>query len=370
MQLVSVLRRFRFGSGLALAFTAALSACGGSGEEVTESPTMQAEFAWGPATPRYSVSDLGTLCADPFGCGVAASAVNDKGQVAGYTYTFSFQHAVVSSGGVLKDIGGFPPGGWGAATGINDNGQVVGWSTVQGDEAVPGYAFMYNGGALQNLGALGGQSSVATGINNRGQVTGRAALANGTNHAFIYSGGTMHDIGTLGGWLATGNAINYWGHVAGFSYVPGNTSDAHAFLYRYGAMKDLGHLGGGASAATAINDFDDVVGYSSLAASPALRRAFLYRNHQMHDLGTLPGESDSSAVGISNGGVVIGASGGHPFVYRNGVMRDVNELLDASGAGWVISEVNGISPNGLVTGKGRLNGQTRLFVLTPTSKYW
>ncbi len=363
--------RAHSGSALVVALAAGLSACGGGGTEDPAAPQMQIESANSSSKQwLYSVKDLGTLCTpDSFPCGIGVNAVNDKGEIAGYIYTLSFQHAMVSSGGTLKDIGGFPPGGWGEATGINDRGQVVGWSTLQGDEAIPGYAFLYDGGALQNLGALGGNFSVATGINNRGQLTGRAALADGANHVFLYSGGTMQDIGTLGGRHASGSAVNDRGHVAGLSYLAGDVQEFHAFLYRHGVLKDLGTLGGGSSSAAAINDEDDVVGFSTLTAGSTSRHAFLYRHHKMHDLGTLPGGSDSFAVGISNDGDVIGSSGGLPFVYRDGLMRDVNQLLDASGAGWVIDQVNGISPDeGLITGRGRINGQVHAFVLTPTRK--
>src|ERR1017187_591319 len=51
---------------------------------------------------------------------------------------------------------------------------------------------------------LGGSLSFATGINNSGQVVGYSSLTPGaftavTSHAFLYSGGAMHDLGTLGG---------------------------------------------------------------------------------------------------------------------------------------------------------------------------
>jgi hypothetical protein len=44
-----------------------------------------------------------------------------------------------------------------------------------------------NGGALQDLGTLGGSFSFATGLNNRGQVSGYSSLPgdNTTQHAFL-----------------------------------------------------------------------------------------------------------------------------------------------------------------------------------------
>jgi probable HAF family extracellular repeat protein len=368
MRLVSAVLRSVSGKAIALSIAGLLSACGGGGDDgALDSPTMQAQAARKSSAPRYSVKDLGTLC-DPGGfppCGVSANGVNDKGEIAGSTFNVSAQHAMVYRDGALKDIGGFPPGGWAAATAINDLSQVTGWSTVQGDEAIPGFAFLYNGGALQNLGALGGQYSGGYGINNRGQVTGRAQLADGSIHAFLYSGGTMHDIGTLGGTLASGMAINDQGRVAGFSYLAGNVAQ-HAFLYQHGAMKDLGTLGGSTSVAQGINSKEEVVGYSYLATNASLRRAFLYSGHKMQDLGTLAG-GESVAFGIDDKGHVVGGSDGSAFLYSDGVMHNLNDLLDSTGAGWVIEEANAISGEGIITGRGRFNGRARVFVLVPLS---
>ena len=369
MRLVSAALRSVSGKAIALSVAGLLSACGGGGDDgALDSPTMQAQAARKSSAPRYSVKDLGTLC-DPGGfppCGVSANGVNDKGEIAGTTSGISAQHAMVYRDGALRDIGGFPPGGWAAATAINNSGQVTGWSTVQGDEAIPGYAFLYNGGALQNLGALGGQYSAGFGINNRGQLTGRAQLADGSIHAFLYSGGAMQDIGTLGGTFASGMAINDRGNIAGSSYLAGNVTQ-HAFLYEHGAMQDLGTLGGSSSFGQGINSKEEVVGYSYLASNASLRRAFLYSGHKMQDLGTLLG-GESIAYGINDKGQVVGGSDGSAFLYSGGVMRNLNDLLDSTGTGWVIQEAFGISGEGLITGRGRLNGQARVFVLVPVSK--
>src|SRR6185436_11038407 len=86
-------------------------------------------------------------------------------------------HAFLYSGGAFVDLGTLPGGGQSGAAAINDAGQVVGYSFLDG--APSHHAFLYNGGPLVDLGTFGGNESAPTGINKSGQVTGYATLANG-----------------------------------------------------------------------------------------------------------------------------------------------------------------------------------------------
>jgi len=53
---------------------------------------------------------------------------------------------------------------------------------------------------IEDIGTLGGQSSVANAINNNGQVVGYSqVLIAGHNHAFLWQEGQMIDLDTLGG---------------------------------------------------------------------------------------------------------------------------------------------------------------------------
>jgi probable HAF family extracellular repeat protein len=63
---------------------------------------------------------------------------------------------------------------------VNARDEVVG--------SANGRAFLYTGGALRDLGTLGGNNSVAKGINDRGQIVGFSANAYGQPSPFIYEG--------------------------------------------------------------------------------------------------------------------------------------------------------------------------------------
>jgi Domain of unknown function DUF11/IPT/TIG domain len=106
----------------------------------------------------------------------AALAINDGGDVAGYVYVGSVQHAFVDSGGTLHDIS--------AATGVM-NAQSMATNNA-GDVVVfggtPANGWLYSGGTMTNLGNWV-FNSVPTGINNAGQIVLRA-LGSGA-HSYL-----------------------------------------------------------------------------------------------------------------------------------------------------------------------------------------
>ena len=86
------------------------------------------------------------------------------------------------SGGNIIKLGGLPGYASSSATAINDKGQIVGYSVVGADADT--YATEWSGGNVINLvGLPGSTESVAAAINDAGQVVG-----GGDSHAFLYSG--------------------------------------------------------------------------------------------------------------------------------------------------------------------------------------
>src|SRR5262249_24578538 len=99
----------------------------------------------------------------------------------------AFRYTSTPSGGIMEDLGALYH--YSAGYAINDAGQVAGWSYLKG--TIP-HAFLYtgtpgSGGAMADLGHLGGTSSYGYAINNSGQVVGQSYAAIGA-HAFLYTG--------------------------------------------------------------------------------------------------------------------------------------------------------------------------------------
>ncbi len=84
--------------------------------------------------------------------------------------------------------------------------------------------------------------------------------------------------------------------------------------------------------ATALNDQGQVVGWSG---------------------------SDLSAEAIAKG-----VEAGHAFLWQNGELLDLNDLLPAE-SGWRLTKANGINNHGQIVGYGLHDGHTRAFLLTP-----
>jgi len=377
---------------LALLVMATTAACERPTAPETEEPVRSPSFS---LVQEVSVTDLGTLG----GTSSSAFAVNDLGQVVGGWPALGESHAFLWEAGTMTELAGghcawrvntlgqvvgngrtvvghvhaflwqagtaidlgtlggdvssvgcgarlgsevFVPSG-----GINNLGQAVGTSETATGEF---HAFLWQAGALTDLGTLGGSFSGAQAINDVGQVVGVSRTAAGHLHAFLWEAGTLTDLGTLGGERSFPKSINVLGQVVGQSETQGG--EFHAFLWQAGVMSDLGTLGGSGSAATAINNVGQVVGWSTTAAG--VFHAVLWEAGTMTDLGTVGGgRSDASAV--NDLGQVVGQGRRAPdadayaFLWQAGTMTDLGGL----GGTGSFAAAGGINRLGQVVGSAR-----------------
>src|SRR5437762_69281 len=127
-----------------------------------------------------------------------------------------------------------------------------------------------------------------------------------------------------------------------------------------------------------MNDFGMVVGRAD-TVNAGQQHAFLYDGSTMLDLGTIGcNYPNSQASAINNSGVVAGHAalydldsviGVRAFVWdsKNG-MRDLTNLLDSTGSGWVVMRAKAINDDGVIVGEGAdSNGNIRAVMLTPTT---
>jgi probable HAF family extracellular repeat protein len=147
---------------------------------------------------------------------------------------------------------------------INQRGQVAGYSFTDSSANPPVHPFLWHRDKMLDLGTLGGSFALAFGLNNQGEVAGFSFLGDDSVfHAFLWHEGEIGDLGTLGGDTSRAESLNDAGEVIGEADLPGSQTH-HAFLWRHRGMTDLGTQDGDpCSDALSINSLGQIVGAST-----------------------------------------------------------------------------------------------------------
>lgn len=225
---------------------------------------------------------------------------------------------------------------------------------------------------LTDLGLPAGYtSSSAKAVNDKGQVTGEISHGTQFSHAFLYSDGKMTDLGTLPDFTdSVGNAINGSGEITGVATRADPTDKSanpalivHAFMTGAGALHDLRPLGKALYMSSGINRAGQVVG--GVITLRDQDRAFVYHDGRVTVLDELivkagAGWKLQEADGINDGGDIVGSgfhSGAlHAFLYHGGEVTDLNRFLPG-GTDWVLERAEGINTKGDIVCIGK-RGQT------------
>jgi len=321
----------------------------------------------------YTVTDLGALNCCSSWAASAASALNAQGDVAGSTLSptdpsrtvpFVYQNGTMM---VISDT-------YGWAAGINDAGEVTGVFTPPG--VLEQHAFVYRNGVFTDIGTLPGYSNqpyaLPYAINNSGTVVGDSKAA-----AFVYENGTMSIVKRLSARAAY--AVNDGGDVVGLleTVRGGSPHSNHGFLFSDNSMVDIGTLDGDSNSVSiplGINRARQIVGVAWKDGNSE-ERAFLWENGVFTELPLLappPGYDIhySVATGINNRGDIIGESNASQFVYRSGVLIDLNRAIekDAGGVWPGIWRVSAINDTGQIAGTCYFGGDSaHACLLTPVS---
>jgi probable HAF family extracellular repeat protein len=252
------------------------------------------------------------------------------------------------------------------AYGINNAGHVVGQAKVPSG---PWRAFDWSlGSGMSDLGTPGGTTnSVARGLNNAGQIAGFADNGGGNYSAHTKVSGSWQTLPTLGGTYSQAQAVNDAGRIVGDAALPGN-SQRNAALWNGGQVTNLGRIPGrNLAVGLDINDADQVVGWSGNTWDVD-GHAFHWSNGVMTDLGTLGGSaSRANAInlaGLATGGSHTSANQWHGFLYAEGALHDLNDLL-VPGADCEVTEGMGINATGQIVANGIVDGQVHAVLLTP-----
>jgi uncharacterized membrane protein len=333
-------------------------------------------------TLKFTLTDLGT-----FGGSFSnALGINNSGHVVGYYSTGSTTNCFYYSPGIKGSST------WGSTvTGICQAYAINSFDVIAGTMTAPNHTLSAFTGIRNTklrtvtptyLSSRYGLETDGYWIDDKGVVTGTAYSAS-DHYAALWN---SEYVGSYGQLTIDITSAGTQGDRAGLSWSFNQDLNNESFgdpMSEVGTSSDNVFLwcqnllpqpfgGSKVNAQASVNNSIQPVGYS--IASDGTFHAVRWLNatytYMVFDLGD---GSPSWATGISTDGWIVGqfgSSGSLPFLqeptlYGCSSAFDLNKLLDSSGTGWTLQQVNGINDSHQIVGAGTINGAFHAFLLTP-----
>lgn len=330
-------------------------------------------------TPLYHLTVLNA----PGGSNVQAIDINDAGQIVG-----SFLDADFNGRALLWDadgsvhVLGVPGSGDDYAYAINNQGQIVGSFM---DYVNPVVGLLWNAATPDQSTSLHDDPNVNVSpldINDAGVVVGGFGLP-AAERAFAWTAdGGLVDYGVEDPdtefQQARWSAVNASGRLVGHWNVHSSTIHATGGQLGTPAVLSLGAMSADfPSIATAINAAGTVVGLGLAVEAPELVPVTFAADGSFSEIsGATLDQGNGCASAINDAGVIVGsagigsASGCVPglkiWVYRDGVVYDLYDLVDDPGPFATFHSATAINAHGVIVGSGRdADDNIASFVLTP-----
>lgn len=332
-----------------------------------------------PTEALYRITDLGTLGSTHS----SAVDINDQGQIVGRSNPASRRignGAFLWANGKMIDIS-IPGYTNSRPIRIYDPGQVIIEAYGKnGKHAIT--HFIWQNGGRRELKSPDGNTLRPLAINNKGQIVGMLGAGRGRS-GFIMEKSKIRKLGAFEGMEVMPYDINDKGQII---IQSGSAESMRSFVLHDGRRTELIAEGFRKKLALRINNDGDIIGILFKDdASP--EKAGLWRGGKAILLGSLRGEQGwARAYDINNKEQVVGGSEinrflpreerdalpmfpyvNHPFIWENGKMKDLNNLIPRN-SGWTLIVAVAINDKGQIVGSGVHDGKDRAYLLTPIDK--
>ncbi len=327
--------------------------------------------------PQYQIFDIGVVltgdsASQGFGISTSGTAVGRSVRTGG-AQAFTWMQGTGIVG--LPNLAGRA---FCVSNGANNGGAVAGTcaASLFGTSRLP---VVWQNGAVSQLPMPSGETlGDANDVNASGVVVGSTGSGS-LQKAVYYSGGSATFISqtTSGGsFFITGFGINDSGRVIGQGIDPSNAARNVGMVYDIGSSSaiEVGALAGANGAlAFGISNTGYVVGSSMMNQGSGLP----FRWSQAGGITAIPlpaGTTQGSARAVNSNGWAVGTASSAfaiPFLYDGAATYRLADLIPA-GTGWDLStntssSALGISDGGVIVGTGIFNGQTHAYAMVPVA---